>query len=201
MRAKPMKSSVTAALFVNAPQVKLIDFLYVDAKRSEQFATRDLARRAGVAYGSVDRAMKGLVARGLVTRLETQDGPRFRAPFEDARLRHLFLLLRQGSGIVSALQRALRGVKSVRYACVFGSFARGEDGAQSDIDVLILRDREEEQLEIYSQLQRVADRFGREVNPHLLDTQEFLRNVETGEAVAKSILASARIELIGAPPW
>jgi predicted nucleotidyltransferase len=196
-----MKSSVTAALFVNAPQVKLIDFLYVDAKRSEQFATRDLARRAGVAYGSVDRAMKGLVARGLVTRLETQDGPRFRAPFEDARLRHLFLLLRQGSGIVSALQRALRGVKSVRYACVFGSFARGEDGAQSDIDVLILRDREEEQLEIYSQLQRVADRFGREVNPHLLDTQEFLRNVETGEAVAKNILASARIELLGTPPW
>lgn len=201
MTAKPMKSSVTAALFVNAPQVKLIDFLYVDAKRSEQFATRDLARRAGVAYGSVDRAMKGLVARGLVTRLETQDGPRFRAPFEDARLRHLFLLLRQGSGIVSALQRALRGVKSVRYACVFGSFARGEDGAQSDIDVLILRDREEEQLEIYSQLQRVADRFGREVNPHLLDTQEFLRNVETGEAVAKNILASARIELLGTPPW
>lgn len=196
-----MKSSVTAALFVNAPQVKLIDFLYVDAKRSEQFATRDLARRAGVAYGSVDRAMKGLVARGLVTRLETQDGPRFRAPFEDARLRHLFLLLRQGSGIVSALQRALRGVKSVRYACVFGSFARGEDGAQSDIDVLILRDREEEQLEIYSQLQRVADRFGREVNPHLLDTQEFLRNVETGEAVAKNIFASARIELLGTPPW
>ncbi len=201
MGAEPMKSSVTAALFVNAPQVKLIDFLYVDAKRSEQFATRDLARRAGVAYGSVDRAMKGLVARGLVTRLETQDGPRFRAPFEDARLRHLFLLLRQGSGIVSALQRALRGVKSVRYACVFGSFARGEDGAQSDIDVLILRDREEEQLEIYSQLQRVADRFGREVNPHLLDTQEFLRNVETGEAVAKNILASARIELLGTPPW
>lgn len=201
MGAKPMKSSVTAALFVNAPQVKLIEFLYVEAKREEQFATRDLARRAGVAYGSVDRAMKDLVARGLVTRLETQDGPRFRAPFEDARLRHLFLLLRQGSGIVSALQRALRGLKTVRYACVFGSFARGEDGAQSDIDVLILRDRQEGQLDVYSALQRVADRFGREVNPHLLDTQEFLKDIDSGEAVAKSILANARIDLLGAQPW
>ncbi len=201
MGSKSLKSSVTAALFVNSPQVKLIDFLYVEAKRNEQFATRELARRAAVAYGSVDRAMKDLVARGLVTRLETQEGPRFRAPFEDARLRHLFLLLRQGSGIVSALQRALRAVKSVRYACVFGSFARGEDGGHSDIDVLVLRDQEEGQLEIYSALQRVADRFGREVNPHLLGTQEFLGDVETGEAVAKSILAHARIELLGTQPW
>lgn len=201
MGSKSLKSSVTAALFVNSPQVKLIDFLYVEAKRNEQFATRELARRAAVAYGSVDRAMKDLVARGLVTRLETQEGPRFRAPFEDARLRHLFLLLRQGSGIVSALQRALRVVKSVRYACVFGSFARGEDGGHSDIDVLVLRDQEEGQLEIYSALQRVADRFGREVNPHLLGTQEFLGDVETGEAVAKSILAHARIELLGTQPW
>ena len=201
MRGKPMKSSVTAALFVNAPQVKLIDFLYVEAKRGEQFATREIARRAAVAYGSVDRAMKTLVARGLVVRLETQDGPRFRAPFEDARLRHLFLLLRQGSAIVSALQRSLRGLKSVRYACVFGSFARGEDGAQSDIDVLILRDQQGEQIEIYSALQRVADRFGREVNPHLLDTNEFLRDIEAGEAVAKSIIANARIELLGKQPW
>ena len=201
MGSKSLKSSVTAALFVNSPQVKLIDFLYFEAKRNEQFATRELARRAAVAYGSVDRAMKDLVARGLVTRLETQEGPRFRAPFEDARLRHLFLLLRQGSGIVSALQRALRVVKSVRYACVFGSFARGEDGGHSDIDVLVLRDQEEGQLEIYSALQRVADRFGREVNPHLLGTQEFLGDVETGEAVAKSILAHARIELLGTQPW
>lgn len=196
-----MRSSVAAALFVNAPQVKLVEFLYTHAKPADRFATRELARLAGIPYGSVDRAVKDLVDRGLVSREETKQGPRYRAPFHDARLKHLFLLLRQGSGIVAALTRALKPLKTVRYASVFGSFARGEDRAESDVDVLVLREGEGEQIAIYSALEAVAMKFGREVNPHLLSAEEFLSDIAKGEAVAQSILANPRIELIGKQPW
>ena len=48
--------------------------------------------------GSISKTLAELVKDQLVLRLESPDGPRYRAPHEDPRLTPLFLLLRQDSG-------------------------------------------------------------------------------------------------------
>jgi len=196
-----MGNSVAEAIFVNRPQVKLIQWLYVDAPSMERFPARELARRAGLPYGSVDRALKDLVRRELVVREEAPRGPEYRAPFEDPRLKHLFLLLREESGIVSALKRALKRFKSVEYAAVFGSFARGETHKGSDIDVLILESETVDRLSVIGELSKVGDRTRRRVNPQFYATSEFKRLVEDNEPVAVSILREPRIDVKGVLPW
>src|SRR5258708_1690127 len=115
-----MGNSIVDTLFVNRPHSRLIEWLYVEAKPNERFPPRELARRAGLPYGSVGRALKDLVARQLVVREDAARGPEYRAPFEDPRLKHLFLLLRQDSALINQLKRALKPFSSLDYACVFG---------------------------------------------------------------------------------
>jgi len=70
-----------------------------------------------------------------------------------------------------------------------------------DIDVLVLRDRQEDQIAVYPAMHRVYDRFGREAAPQLPGAQEFLDDIASGEAVSKSIRANERIEVMGKAPW
>ena len=145
--------------------------------------------------------MKDLVRRELVIREEATRGPEYRAPFEDPRLKHLFLLLRAESAIVSALKRALKRFKSVEYAAVFGSFARGDTHKGSDIDVLILERGHADRLGVIGELSKVGDRTRREVNAQFYATSEFKRLVEDNEPVAVSILREPRIDVKGVLPW
>jgi predicted nucleotidyltransferase len=196
-----MPNQVIDSLFVNRPQVKLMQWLYVDAPPKQRFPARELARRAGLPYGSIDRALKDLVKRELVVREDAPRGPEYRAPFEDPRLKHLFLLLREDSAIVTALKHALKSFKSVEYACVFGSFARGETHKGSDVDVLILESGDMDRFRVIGELSKVSDRIGREVNPQFYALSEFKRLVDEGEPIAVSILQEPRIDMKGVLPW
>jgi predicted nucleotidyltransferase len=142
-----------------------------------------------------------LVEAQLVVREEMRRGPEYRAPFEDPRLKGLFLMLRQDSEIVAALKQALRKTKYVSYACIFGSFAAGTTHKGSDIDVLIIERAGLDRFEFQITLGKVADRFGRPVNPEFYSAEEFSRKLASLDPVVLSILENPRIELKGATPW
>jgi hypothetical protein len=87
---------------------------------------REIARRTGIAPGSVHHALERLTEGQLIVREESSRGPQYRVPYEDVRLQLLFALFRrQESWLVSALTKALADVPHIAYACVFGSFAQG----------------------------------------------------------------------------
>jgi hypothetical protein len=61
----------------------------------------------------VHRPLQALVAGQLIVREKTEDGPRYRAPHEDPRLKYLFLFLQQESEAVAPLTRTKKKLKSV----------------------------------------------------------------------------------------
>ncbi len=196
-----MQKPLIESLFGSKIKATLVHWLYVEAPPSETFSERALARAAKVPPGSIHNALTQLVKNQFLVRIQGKRGPEYRAPFEDVRLKGIFLFLRQDSEIVRALHRALRAFKPIEYACIFGSFARGETHAGSDIDVLVLQSSAEDEFDTRTALQAVAQKIGREVNPQFLATGEFIADLEKGESVARSILANARIDLKGEAPW
>jgi predicted nucleotidyltransferase len=196
---KTALSPIVKALFGDGAKGRVVQWLYTEADPREAYPARALARAAGIPYGSAHKTLKELAIAQLVSTRQTPRGIEYAPPVEDPRLKHLFLLLRQDSALVRSLQRRLRALKATTYACIFGSFARGQTHATSDIDVLILGAVDE--WATRTALQAVALKSKREINPQFLSVQEFLRDLEKGEAVARSILASPRIDLIGEAPW
>jgi predicted nucleotidyltransferase len=192
--------SISEALFGSEVRAKLIRWLYVIAEPGKRFSERALARHAGVAEGTVHRPLLALVAGQLLLKEETEEGPRYRAPHENPRLKYLFLFLRQDSAIVAQIARTMKKLKSVQYACVFGSFATGTTHMRSDIDVLVLESTEEQRIEVLKAFSALSDSIGREVNPQIYSTEEFQANLARGDSIALS-LVSSRIDLKGAAPW
>lgn len=196
-----MRHSIVRALFGSGPKGRLMQWLYVRKDGSPAIAARALAREADIPYGSIDKALRELVADQLVIREETKYGPHYRAPREDPRLAGLFTLLRQDSDITEQLKKALKGFKRAPHACIFGSFASGTTHKASDIDVLVLEDGELDRFSVMTELSKVSERIGREVNPEFYSLSEFLGKLESGDPVALSIVANPRIDLKGHPPW
>lgn len=192
---------MVATLFGKGAKARIVQWLYTAADPNESYPPRALARLAGIPYGSAHKTLNDLVKARLVSVRESPRGLEYRAPFEDPRLKHLFLLLRQDSELIAALRSKLRRFKSIEYACVFGSFARGQTHEKSDVDVLILGSSAEDEWDIRTSLQEVALKFSQEISPQFLGTAEFLADLDKGEAVARSILANPRIDLIGEAPW
>jgi predicted nucleotidyltransferase len=73
-----------------------------------------------------------------------------------------------GLGVVSDLQQAFRTEPNVRVAVLYGSAARGEDSADSDVDVLVSFHHEEgaDTVRLATALRR---RLGRDVDVVSLD--------------------------------
>lgn len=196
-----MKKPIVEALFGTGPKARIVQWLYLRNDSSPAVSARALAREAAVPYGSVDKALRDLVASQLVVRDETPYGPHYRAPREDPRLAGLFTLLRQDSDITDALKKALKPFKLVSYACVFGSFASGNTHRASDIDVLLLEDGGLDRFAVMAALGKVGARVNREIGPEFYNTSEFLGKLGGGDAIALSIAANPRIDLKGEPPW
>jgi predicted nucleotidyltransferase len=196
-----MKTPIVEALFGTGPRAKIMQWLYLRSDDSPAVAARALAREAGIPYGSVDKALRELVASQLVVRDETPYGPHYRAPREDPRLAGLFTLLRQDSVLVNRLKKALKSFKQVSYACVFGSFASGNTHRASDIDVLVLESAGLDRFAVMTELSKVSIELGREVSPEFYGLHEFLDKLERGDAVALSIATNPRMDLKGEAPW
>lgn len=197
-----MSKPVIEALLGRGAKSKVVQWLYLQDRRSEPIAARPLAREAEVAYGSINKTLQELVDQQLVVREETSHGPQYRAPHEDPRLAGLFHLIRQDSAIVSQLKRALRGsAKGITYAGVFGSFAAGATKRDSDIDVLVLEREGVDRFSVMTELSKVGERIHRDVNPQFYSTEEFASKVQSGDPVALSILANPRLDLRGELPW
>lgn len=201
MTRTAVSKPVVQALLGKGARAKLVQYLYVELPAGKSIAARALARIAGVAYGSVHKTLGELVADQLVVREDSEHGPVYRAPLEDPRLRGLVLLLRQDSEIVAALTRAVRRFKGIQYAGIFGSFASGKTHRASDVDVLVLEREELDRFAIMTELGKVAERIGREVNPEFYGAAEFREKLEQGDPIALAILGNPRIDLKGEVDW
>jgi predicted nucleotidyltransferase len=110
-------------------------------------------------------------------------------------LRDLFL---RTAGILPALESELIGFKDkIRWAALYGSIARGEEGPESDIDLLVVGNIATGDL--LPLLRRVERRFGREVNVKRYSEKEFRDKMRGGDHLVKSVLKGKVVSLIGSP--
>lgn len=160
--------SVLTVLF---PQVRaqVLRLLFADASR--ELHLRDLTRQSGLGLGTVQGELEKLSSSDLVT--SWRDGNRryYRANFSHPLFPDLQQLVLKTSGLGDVLADALRGIKGVEVAFVFGSLASGPGKAASDVDLFVIGDVGLRTLA--PALRKAADVIGREINPVSMAAAEF----------------------------
>ncbi|MDH0864443.1 nucleotidyltransferase domain-containing protein [Mitsuaria sp. GD03876] len=179
-------------IFGSVGRFRVLRALFSEPERG--FGQRELAAEAGTDAGSVARWLRRWASTGLVVRRETAGVPRYSAS-ADPTLMPLVQLMQQDSALARALREALEPLKGIQAAVVFGSVARGEAGAGSDIDVLVLGTLSELKLNVV--LKPVGRALRREVRATVSTIASFQEQLRGGESFAQDIVRGPRIPLIG----
>ena len=193
-KPRAARSGISDALFT-ATQQRLLSLLFGQPSRS--FMASELIRLTGSGSGAVQRELKRLVSSGLVTvtRLGRQKHHRAN-PYSPVFL-ELLGLVRKTVGLGEPIREALEPLSDqIKLAFIYGSVAEGVDGADSDIDLLVVGN--EVMLEdLYLALSPVEAMLDRQVSPTLYTEREFAdRKVEGGTFLMR-VLAGERLLLVG----
>ncbi len=155
---------------------------------------RELVRQSGLSLGTVQQELKRLTRIGLVTARKDGNRVYYRANPDHPAHRDLCSLVLKTDGLVGVLQAALK-TPDVTIAFVFGSVARGETGATSDVDLMVIGTVGLRKLT--SLLSGLANRLGREINPHVLTPDGFAERIKQRDHFVTSVLNSPRLLVKG----
>ena len=189
-----VRTGIAGALFTTTQQ-RLLSLLFGQPSRS--FLVSELITLTGSGSGAVQRELKRLVSSGLITATRVGRQKHHRANPDSPVFRELRGLVRKTVGLAEPIREALGPlVDRIKLALIYGSVAEGVDGADSDIDLLVVGD--EVMLEdLYSVLSPVEAALDRQVSPTLYTEQEFAERKFAGSTFLKRVLAGETLLLVG----
>jgi predicted nucleotidyltransferase len=188
------RTSLADALFSRTQQ-RVLGILYGNPERS--FFATEIFDRVGSGRGTVQRELERLVDSGLALLSPIGNQKHYRANRDAPIFAELRSIILKTSGLAEPLRDALSPLaKKIELALIYGSVARGEAHAGSDVDLLVIaRDLTLEQL--YSRLVRAEEAVGRTIRPTLLTPAEFTRRRNDRNPFFEKILSGDTIALIG----
>ena len=162
--------------------------------RQPELHLRELARQSGLSLGTVQQELRRLTRVGIVSARKDGNRVYYRANAQHPVHAELRSLVLKTNGLAGVLQQALHD-RQVLLAFVFGSVARGETRAESDVDLMVIGPvglRRLTQL-----LSGVAEKLGREINPHILTPEELKERKQQGDHFLTSVLAAPKLFVKG----
>lgn len=186
-----MRNVRLAELFGGEYRCNILRELYLN--RTRQFSSSALAERAGVDPGNANRLLNRWSRVGLVVKHVDGRNVLFQAS-EDPLLAALTDIFLRGSSLLEDIRAALPSQTDV--AVVFGSVARGEERAESDVDVLVLGPRLS-QIKVNAALRAVGRKHRRTINASVYSRQEFEDLLNNDNGFARSVVSQRTIPLIG----
>jgi predicted nucleotidyltransferase len=185
---------VADALFTKVQQ-RVLGVLFGNPGRS--FYANEIIGLAGSGTGAVTRELARLESSGMVTVRRVGNQKHFQANAAAPVFEELRGLVLKTFGLGDVLRSALAGMaSSIDAAFVYGSVAKGEDTAGSDIDLMIISDTMT-YADLYSALEDATARVGRKVNPTIYSKQEFTKRIADDNAFVTRVWAGKKIWLIG----
>jgi DNA-binding transcriptional ArsR family regulator len=160
-------------LTVLFPQVRAEVFRLLFASAGQELHLRDLTRRSGLTLGTMQGELEKLMSADLIK--DERDGNRryYRANTSHPLFADLQQIVLKTAGLRDVLAEALRGVRGIEVAFVFGSLAGGAGKAASDVDLMVIG---EVGLRALAPRLRVAsEQLDREINPVTLTATEFVK--------------------------
>ncbi len=191
MRTKPQ--ALSDFLF-GQTRSRVLALLYGTTDRS--FFVRQIARETNSSVGTVQRELEalseiGLIERSIIGRQVFYQANRSHPVFEEIRS-----LLAKTAGIFHQLRSALAPLaEKISFAFVYGSIARGDESAGSDVDLMVIGDVDLD--EILACLASVERTLGRAINPTVYPLEEFRSKLEDGNHFLNAVMRGKRYFLIG----
>jgi len=162
----------------------------------QPFYVRQIARQVGASVGSVQRELQKLAQVGLVIRKAAGNQVFYQANQQNRVFSEMHALVSKTVGVFNVLRSAFEPLsKKMAVAFVYGSVARQEETAQSDIDLMIVGEVKLD--DVLSSLSDVEAALGRPVNPTVYSADEFKSKLAGGNHFVNAVVKGKKVFLVG----
>jgi predicted nucleotidyltransferase len=190
----PASSTMADALFPKVRQ-RVLAVLFGNSGRS--FYANEVIALAQSGTGAVQRELLALSEAGLLTVTKQGNQKHYQANAAAPVFSELRGLVLKTMGIADVLKLALTPLlPKIELAFVYGSVAKQQDTAHSDIDVMIVS-ASLGYADVFGALESAAITLGRKVNPTLYAPAEIAKRISQDNAFVTRVLQQPKIWLIG----
>ncbi len=183
-----------AKLLGSRLRARVIGWLFTHT--DERYFGRQLAVILGEDSTNLSRELARLAKMGVLVCRQEGRQKYYRANSACPVFAELRGLAVKTAGVADVLREALAALaKSVRVAFIYGSLARGEENARSDVDVMVVGSATFG--EVVDALTPTQERLAREVNPTVYSSREFSSKLASGHHFLTRVCEESKIFLRG----
>lgn len=187
-------TSIAEALFTKTQQ-RVLGLLY--GKPDKRFYTNEIVRMAAMGRGTVTRELEKLTSSGILISTKEGNQQYYQANSDNPIFDELVSIATKTFGVVDVVRQALNPIDGqVLYAFIYGSVAKGEATAKSDIDLLVISDK----LAYADLMECLVDAektLSRPINPSVYELEQFKQKWQEDNAFISKVMDQPKIWLKG----
>jgi predicted nucleotidyltransferase len=182
------------ALISSRTRVKLLTLFLLNP--GQEYYVREIVRMTGENYNAVRRELANLDSFGLITGQKKGNQQYYSVNRSFFLYDELQKIVLKSEGVAGILRDRIGKQGGIACMFIYGSFARGTAGAQSDIDLFIVGDLSEEDL--IPLVHAGEQEIHREINYTLMAADEFERRRRSDDPFVKNVMDEPKIIITGA---
>lgn len=183
--------------FLTKNQLLLLRLFYTNPEKS--FYMQEIAKILGKKAGVFQRTLNALAEEGLAASEYRANARYFRANTKHPLYPEFKkIIAKSAGGIEEGLRKLVDGIKEIKTALLYGSFAKGKEHGESDIDLVLVGQPGIED-KLLEKLPGLEKKIQREINYKLYSEEEFRRKRKGNDPFLKEILSDRNIILKGKP--
>ena len=187
-------TSIAEALFTRSQQ-RVLGLLYTHPDSS--FYTNEIMRRAGMGRGTIRRELDRLVSAGLIEVYPVGNQLHYRANSHNPIYHELVGIVRKTFGIADVIREVLMPLDDqIKLAFVYGSMAKGEESADSDIDLLVVTESLA-YADLMSVLMTAEQSLGRPINPSVYSSKQIKSRLEENNVFLTRVMEQPKLWVKG----
>lgn len=187
-------SQLGDALFTTTQQ-NVLGLLYTQADRS--FYTKEILRLTGMGVATIKRELDRMVSAGILTLTKVGNQHHYQANPDCPIYQELLSIVSKTFGIADVIKKALITLdEEIDYAFVYGSIAKGEENAKSDIDLMIVAPSLE-YADVINNLMDVEKLLGRPINPTLYTSKQIKNKLKSKNAFISRVMEQDKLWIKG----
>jgi len=192
-------TTIADALFTKTQQ-KVMGLLF--GKPGTSFYLNEIVRLAGMGKGTIKRELEKMTQADLLTVKRIGNQTHYQANPVSPIYNELVSISRKTFGLVDIIRQALQAdgsslfKGSIQYAFIYGSIAKGEDTAQSDIDLMIIGD-DIAYTDMMNLLIPIEKELQRPINPSIYTFEDFKKKLDEKNNFIVRVLGQEKINVIG----
>ncbi len=173
-------------------QAALLNLFFTNPERS--FYMQEIGRILGKKPGTFQRTINNMVSEGMLISEHKANARFFQVNKKYPIYKELKSIVFKTVGVQGSLREVLDEIGDVRFAFIYGSYAKAKETSFSDVDLVVIGNTDEDKL--IKELDTLENKFQREINYKLYTFKKFMKEIEE-EPFLIEIMRDKKIMLIG----